>query len=446
MMALATTSMRPEIAKPDFAKDVTGKITRLIGAPNEVLLVGGSASLADALHAHGWQVVWVTGEPEAATMGLSERVSAVDLDNVDWVAQFDVGRFAAIVAVGLLEFVRDPAALLRALGAILPSPGHLVALIPNVAHGSLRLALLRGRFPYAEWEQPERLPLRFYTRETIEALFAGAGFEISDLARRNEHINVPDVAGPPATISAELVDSLGQDPEALTSHFVVLARPVSPGCAVPSDKDGDAPAWAEIELTQRIEQQAEQLEALAAQVRLLESGWQTRRLDAPSRSVDSADASVLARLRVTQNTLTKLNAVQLPWWRSRRIADPRQVMQYHRLLHRVRGSVRAVLPPQAVVLVVSRGDDALLELDGRTGWHFPMNAEGTYAGHHPADSAEAINHLEELRARGAEFLLIPGTASWWLDHYVEFTRHLERCYRVVARCDDSCVIFGLQED
>src|SRR5581483_4437693 len=107
-------------------------------------------------------------------------------------------------------------------------------------------------------------------------------------------------------------------------------------------------------------------------------------------------------------------------------------------------SVRPILPPKAVVLVISRGDDALLELDGRTGWHFPMHEEGTYDGHHPADSAEAINHLEELRARGAEFLLIPDTSSWWLDHYVEFARQLERCYRVVARCDESCVIFGLQ--
>lgn len=444
-MALATIPLRIEIAEPEFARDVTVKIARLIGAPNELLLVGGSASLADALHARGWQVVWVTSEPESATPFVGERISAVDLDHVEWVAQLDAGRFPTIVVVGLLEFARDPAALLRSLGAKLPSQGRLVALIPNVAHGSLRLALLGGRFPYAEWDQPERHPLRFYTRETIEALFASAGFEINDLERRNENINVPEVGIGPATVSAELVDALANDPEAQASHFVVLARPMNRECEASGRQDGDAPTRAEIELAQRIEQQAEHVAALATQVKLLESGLQTQLLDAPRRSHDRAAASVLARLQATQNTLTGLTSAQLPWWRNRRIADPRQVMQYHRLLHRVRGIVRAALPPQAVVLVVSRGDDALLELDGRTGWHFPMTDEGTYAGHHPGDSAEAINHLEELRARGAEFLLIPDTASWWLDYYVEFTRHLERGCRVVARCDDSCVIFGLQE-
>ena len=43
--------------------------------------------------------------------------------------------------------------------------------------------------------------------------------------------------------------------------------------------------------------------------------------------------------------------------------------------------------------------------------------DGTYAGHHPADSAEAIAHLEALRAKGAEYIVFPQTALWWLDYY-----------------------------
>jgi predicted O-methyltransferase YrrM len=94
--------------------------------------------------------------------------------------------------------------------------------------------------------------------------------------------------------------------------------------------------------------------------------------------------------------------------------------------------------------VVSRGDDDLLKLDGRQGWHFPQTVGGVYAGHYPGDSAEAIAHLEALRAVGGDFLLFPSTALWWLEHYFEFKQHLERHYAVLIHQQDSCLILDLR--
>ncbi len=51
---------------------------------------------------------------------------------------------------------------------------------------------------------------------------------------------------------------------------------------------------------------------------------------------------------------------------------------------------RQVVPPGATVAVVSRGDDQLLSLDGRRGWHFPRADDGTYAGYYPATGTEAV--------------------------------------------------------
>jgi hypothetical protein len=101
-----------------------------------------------------------------------------------------------------------------------------------------------------------------------------------------------------------------------------------------------------------------------------------------------------------------------------------------------------VLPPDATVLVVSRGDNDLLNLDGRDAWHFPREADGRYSGHHPADDQSAISHLEELCNWGAEYLLFPSTAFWWFDHYQEFKRHLETRHRLVFRQND-CAIYAL---
>ena len=105
------------------------------------------------------------------------------------------------------------------------------------------------------------------------------------------------------------------------------------------------------------------------------------------------------------------------------------------------------LPPDATVLVVSNGDDELLQLGTeRRGWHFPQMPDGTYAGHHPGDSAEAIAHFEVLRQRGAEYILFPVTALWWLDFYGDFVGMLRHNYDETVWRAETCVIFGRSSD
>lgn len=120
-----------------------------------------------------------------------------------------------------------------------------------------------------------------------------------------------------------------------------------------------------------------------------------------------------------------------------------EVGDYGLMVARVRALVRASLPVEATVLVVSRGDEELLRLDGRAAWHFPRSPGGQYAGHHPADDEAAIRHLAELRAQGAEYLVLPRTAFWWLDHYRGLEAHLRRDCELVVRDDASCVIFRI---
>lgn len=116
---------------------------------------------------------------------------------------------------------------------------------------------------------------------------------------------------------------------------------------------------------------------------------------------------------------------------------------YRQLVRRIQQIVREVVPPQATVAVVSRGDNELLQFENRRAWHFPRTLDGTYAGYHPANSAAAIGHLEELRAQGADFLLLPVTAMWWLDHYSEFKQHLQNQYDLVIDQTDTCLVYAL---
>jgi GT2 family glycosyltransferase len=114
---------------------------------------------------------------------------------------------------------------------------------------------------------------------------------------------------------------------------------------------------------------------------------------------------------------------------------------YRSLVARVREAVERETPAGASVLVVSRGDRNLVDLPQREARHFPQDSSGSYLGHHPRDSEDAIARLEALRAAGAEFLVIPETASWWLDHYADFADFLRSRYPAVEL--ETCTIFEL---
>ena len=131
-----------------------------------------------------------------------------------------------------------------------------------------------------------------------------------------------------------------------------------------------------------------------------------------------------------------------PWEPYGRRANPR----YERETEQLREAVKAAVPAGAEVLVISRGDDSLLELNGRRAMHFPQDEDGGWAGHHPADSAEAIDHLEALRARGAGYLVVPPTYRWWLDHYEGLREHLESRYRPVVVDERAGAIYELAGD
>ena len=128
-----------------------------------------------------------------------------------------------------------------------------------------------------------------------------------------------------------------------------------------------------------------------------------------------------------------------PWQPYERRPDP----AYEGLRARIREIVADALPAEATVLVVSKGDPELLRLGERRTRHFPEAADGSWAGHHPADSTEAVATLEAMRSAGGEFIVFPETGMWWLQHYAGLQEHLERRYDTVFREEGVCVIFAL---
>src|SRR5438046_5359570 len=81
--------------------------------------------------------------------------------------------------------------------------------------------------------------------------------------------------------------------------------------------------------------------------------------------------------------------------------------------------------------------------DGSVGRIY-LSQGGAYENLSPRDSNDAISRLEAIRTQGAQYLLLPATAFWWLDRSQEFRDQLESHYPVVVRDKEKCVIFNFR--
>lgn len=196
----------------------------LVGSGKKVLDAGCSTGyLARALVAQGCAVTGVEIDSEAAEQARPslERLVVGDLERLDLAAEFGSEQFDAIVFGDVLEHLTSPERVLRAARDLLAPGGSIVISVPNVTHGSLRLALLEGRWKYTETGLLDRTHVRFFTRDSLRELVHGAGLIIAELRG-----TVLDPLGVEVEVDASalpwaIVDWVRHQPDALVYQFVV---------------------------------------------------------------------------------------------------------------------------------------------------------------------------------------------------------------------------------
>lgn len=202
-------------------------IVDLVGTGKRVLDVGcATGYLAEILARRGCEVAGIEADPDAARRAeeFCEKVLVGDVEEMDLESKLVGETFDVIVFGDVLEHLKDPARALGRLEPFLRDGGYVVASIPNVAHGSVRLALLRGEFRYRRLGLMDDTHLRFFTRQSVERLFEDVGFLITGLMRTVRGIFDTEVEVDRESFSEEVLRSVQQDPEALTYQFVVRAR------------------------------------------------------------------------------------------------------------------------------------------------------------------------------------------------------------------------------
>jgi len=201
--ALAPASPPPDLALARCDADCD-KVLAMIPGGTRVLAVGDiDPVLLRDLEDQDCSVVRVAAEAVGRPDAPDPRGATED--------GFDV-----VLLGGALEHARDPLTLLRDTKAHLRPDGYLVVRVPNVAHGTVRLALLAGRFPAAA-------PARFFTYDSLVGLVEEAGFAVGAVEREEADVTPP--ADGPGT-DPDLLAAVAAAPEARTVEFVCAAHPL----------------------------------------------------------------------------------------------------------------------------------------------------------------------------------------------------------------------------
>ena len=232
------------------------QVVELVGTGNRVLDVGCSTgALARVLQTRSNTVSGVEIDPEAAKLAepYLDRVVVGDLESINLLDHFEAGSFDVIVFADVLEHLRDPVAVLRGALPLLTPGGAVVVSLPNIAHGSVRLALLEGRFEYRPLGLLDDTHLRFFTRRSVEELLDAAGLLAVDMRRTTADAFATEIPLSPDHFADDVVARVRSHPDSDTYQFVFRAIPTS---------GGPHP-----ELAAELVARNEELEALRTQVR-----------------------------------------------------------------------------------------------------------------------------------------------------------------------------------
>lgn len=271
-------------------------MVELVGGSKRVLDVGcATGYLAEALVTRGCTVSGLEVDEAAGEEArpFLERLVIGDIESINLAEAFGEERFDVVVFGDVLEHLRDPLAALRKARTVLADRGSVVASIPNIAHGSVRLALMAGRFDYQPLGLLDSTHIRFFTRASIDALFREAGMVPIDVRRTTAGFFDTPVPLNEAELAPEVVDAVLADPESSTYQFVLRAVADDAEAAIALLREGDEARKARIAA----------LEAEVAALRRASQEALARAEDTEKRAAD-----VEARLAGTAEDLDRTRA------------------------------------------------------------------------------------------------------------------------------------------
>ena len=164
---------------------------------------------------------------------VAEKVIITDLDRLDLVKKLQGEKFDVIIAGDVLEHTTKSELILLQLQELLEEDGYVVASIPNIAHGDVRLTMLEGNFPYAESGLLDKTHLQFFTRSSVKELFNDNGFHIAEIYHTIVALGQTELQVNLSSFDAGIVDYVRNAKDSNVYQFIIKAFP-KPGVKMSS--------------------------------------------------------------------------------------------------------------------------------------------------------------------------------------------------------------------
>jgi 2-polyprenyl-3-methyl-5-hydroxy-6-metoxy-1,4-benzoquinol methylase len=209
---------------PDAENNTHAYSLAMVGYNKSVLEVGcATGYFTKAMVDRGCTVVGIELDPAAAEVAekWAQRVVVGDIDRGEVWDELDDESFDVVLCGDVLEHLRDPLEALRSAVRKLKPDGVVVTSLPNVAHGDVRLLLLRGSFRYRDLGLLDRTHIRFFTLETVRELLRDAGLLVVDTKRVVVPLFGSELEIKRETVAQAAIDEILADPEAESYQFVM---------------------------------------------------------------------------------------------------------------------------------------------------------------------------------------------------------------------------------
>jgi len=152
------------------------------------------------------------------------KVLNIEKDAIEGISE----RYDVIYFGDVIEHLIDPVMALKKVKSLLAPNGVVVFSLPNMAHVTVRLQLLKGDFDYSETGLLDKTHLHFYTMKELGTVFSEAGYEVVKLEfveKDYPNLLIKDYLDDLGLIADKKFYDLMRQPDAAAFQFVGVAKP-----------------------------------------------------------------------------------------------------------------------------------------------------------------------------------------------------------------------------
>lgn len=136
--------------------------------------------LLEVLKERGIVAEGIDIDAEAVQVAQTRGVKAQhgDIEDPNLLKNFQ--KFDVVLMMDVLEHLREPEKILKALPQVIEKGGRALVTVPNVTYWAVRKDLLLGKWKYVESGILDRTHLRFNNLEGWKELIANSGFKVKE--------------------------------------------------------------------------------------------------------------------------------------------------------------------------------------------------------------------------------------------------------------------------